>query len=255
LPQVDQHGCVNGNCTIVSCNGGWDDCDGGPGNGCEINIDNDPLNCNQCFFVCDLPNVLLHGCSGGNCTILSCDPGWGDCTGGAGCETDTDSDENYCGDCSTSCGGSETCCEGNCANLQTSEAYCGNCTTSCAGNETCCAGNGVDTQTDENYCGNCVTSCPGNETCCSGGCTFTQTDPFNCGDCGTICEQNHVVVNSCSGGNCTPICQADWDDCDANPNNGCETPLNADDSCGTNCGDIVDCTGSGLSCCGGGVCC
>jgi hypothetical protein len=77
--------CVNGLCTIGSCNPGFADCNAGPG--CETNISNNLNNCGACGNVCNLPNAN-ETCSAGACAIASCQAGFASCDGNAanGCE-------------------------------------------------------------------------------------------------------------------------------------------------------------------------
>jgi len=110
--------CVNGVCTMGSCDAGYYDLDGKSSTGCEYGmcvntrngveycdgIDNncdgivdnvgaplltDPMNCGACGNICALPNTAVNGCSGGGCTVIHCLPGFADTNGLAadGCET------------------------------------------------------------------------------------------------------------------------------------------------------------------------
>jgi len=53
--------CVGGRCRSA-CNGGFADCDGNPGNGCEVNVATDRRNCGSCGNAC-----ASLVCSGGAC--------------------------------------------------------------------------------------------------------------------------------------------------------------------------------------------
>ncbi|MBN9163262.1 MAG: hypothetical protein BGO98_32770 [Myxococcales bacterium 68-20] len=62
--------CRYGVCTQV-CGKGQADCNGNPADGCEVNVDQDPLNCGACGKVCDA--VSGQACVGGQCVVEPCD--------------------------------------------------------------------------------------------------------------------------------------------------------------------------------------
>jgi len=109
-------------------------------------------------------------------------------------------------------------------------------------------------------------SCKGGFGDCDGdktnGCESGLTTAASCGascqakvDCNTTVE--HATVTGCSAaGACTFTCTGGFNDCDAVASNGCETDLSALTSCGTTCGNRVDCTtavknANGITCTGG----
>jgi hypothetical protein len=97
-------------------------------------------------------------CSGGECAILSCSSGWGDCNGSDsdGCETDLDTNPNHCGSCGVSCAipnGSGSCTNGSC-NWQCTSPY-GDCDGILS--------NGCEQNL--NFC-SCFMSCTPCATCC-----------------------------------------------------------------------------------------
>jgi hypothetical protein len=59
IPPNATAGCVSGNCVMAACAGGFVDCDGDPGNGCESDPTRDASNCGQCGNVC--PHVCFKG--------------------------------------------------------------------------------------------------------------------------------------------------------------------------------------------------
>ena len=79
--------CVDGFCEIVSCDQGYDDCNGGPSNGCETNTDADSNNCGNCGVSCSAP-MANTTCQNGTCVIVSCYSNFYDCDGifSNGCE-------------------------------------------------------------------------------------------------------------------------------------------------------------------------
>src|SRR5262249_45295035 len=95
--------CMAGACTIY-CVMGFEDCNGNPADGCEIESDHDIRNCGACGQVCGaLPNATA-GCRGGRCGIGSCNPGFGDCDQDrAGCEINLAQDFTNCGACNNLC--------------------------------------------------------------------------------------------------------------------------------------------------------
>jgi hypothetical protein len=64
---------------VVSCNAGYGDCDGDPGNGCETPL-NTTTNCGACGVECSVANGTA-GCSGGACVVAACNPGYAYCGG------------------------------------------------------------------------------------------------------------------------------------------------------------------------------
>ena len=98
------------------CTGGFDDCDGDPGNGCEMDLRQAPESCGTCGTRCD------HGtCSAGLC---ECKDGFGDCDGDMsnGCETVLTDNPLSCGACGHDCLGSP--CNGSrCAPVLLAKLY------------------------------------------------------------------------------------------------------------------------------------
>lgn len=58
--------CVAGSCVLDACASGWDDCDGHPANGCEVDIGTDSNNCGGCGQVCS-----SGVCAAGQCELKS----------------------------------------------------------------------------------------------------------------------------------------------------------------------------------------
>jgi hypothetical protein len=131
--------------------------------------------------------------------------------------TNTDIDDDHCGDCDTVCAAGEACVGGTC-------------TLDCQAGFTNCGGRCVDTDTDRDNCGGCgaaYTCSPGNIcngagacelscqielTDCGGTCTNTNTDRLNCGGCGAAfaCPDGYI----CNGaGACELTCVAGLTGC------------------------------------------
>jgi hypothetical protein len=113
--------CSSSACSVASCDSGYADCDGMPGNGCESTLASGLTNCGGCGNACS----NAHGstsCLAGACTPI-CSSGFGDCDGDPrnGCEVALDSVSN-CGMCGKVCA----------ANGGTPDCAAGVCTTSCS---------------------------------------------------------------------------------------------------------------------------
>lgn len=111
--------CFQGTCSIQSCVGAYyQDCNLMVSDGCETDLQHDPMNCGDCGCRCGTGDAtkcthaqdvtpIVHGtpgCSRAQCAVGTCEPGWGDCNTVAldGCETATNTDDN-CGTCGTVC--------------------------------------------------------------------------------------------------------------------------------------------------------
>jgi hypothetical protein len=64
----------------ASCNAGYGDCDGAPGNGCETNLSVDGLHCGKC----NAPYAPAHACSGGVCVAVAGGHLWSKALGAEG---------------------------------------------------------------------------------------------------------------------------------------------------------------------------
>ena len=281
--------CSAGVCSIKSCSAGMDDCTGGYADGCETKTTTDLANCGACGKACTAANGA-PACVSGACQVKNCTGTFADCNGLAsdGCEVNTATSQTHCGVCT----GAGANCDTAFSNAS-GQCTSGVCTLkACATNFFNCDGvasNGceVNLQTDPNHCGTCAIACSGagskGPNCVAGVCSpmcngtlitcsnpqngcliDSATDENNCGGCGPaaskVCNNTasaHLDSsgNQCLGGICNPSCASSWDDCDGNPNNGCERSVGADPancgSCGATCGttNVV-----GAPTCGGGKC-
>lgn len=104
--------CVGGQCTCAS---GQSNCNGFPGDGCEINLLTDVNNCGSCGSQCALPNAF-PACNAAQCMIAFCGMGYSDCNNltADGCEVNTQFDNNNCGACANVCPMPTTCVGGVC---------------------------------------------------------------------------------------------------------------------------------------------
>jgi hypothetical protein len=84
----------------------------------------------------------------------------------------------------------------------------------------------------------CVPGCSGFQpcqagfSCCGSSCYDLETDESNCGTCNATCSPKENSNALCESGLCTlGTCKANFADCDANPDNGCEWNVLQDGAC------------------------
>jgi hypothetical protein len=108
--------CAAGACAMGACDAGFADCDGDPGNGCEVDTRTDVAQCGACGRACAVPNATPV-CRAGACVPMACADGFGDCDGDPanGCETSVWSNQDHCGACGRSCLGGTLCGFDRCA--------------------------------------------------------------------------------------------------------------------------------------------
>jgi len=209
--------CLSGFCIMGSCDTGWRDCDYSDTNGCETDIYFDEQNCGGCGNRCLYQNG--EGiCSGGNCFLSSCLPGYDDCNNnrGDGCEVDLNTDVNNCGFCFNQCPGTvgtPICDNGSCD------------ISSCnPGLEDCDPNDGVQCETD------------------------IWSDPNNCNGCGLVCSLDHASA-LCSTGSCVvDQCDSGWGDCNNQDPDGCERDVTSDpNNCGF-CGNVCSFDNASAAC-------
>jgi len=247
-----------------ACATGYADCDMNKlTDGCEIDIETDPMHCGGCGNVCSSSHVASLACAAGLCSS-PCASGYSDCNNNKlidGCETHSDVDVLNCGGCGNACSANHIAiiaCAG------------GQCTGACATGYADCDGNKltngceIDTLDDPAHCGGCANFCSNNHVAmvlctngvCNGPCsagyadcnnneqvdgceTHIASDVNHCGGCGLACSGNNVPVPACTNGQCTGNCAAGFADC----NNNKQT-----DGCETNIGTVSNCGGCGSAC-------
>ena len=261
--------CATGTCAIVSCVGGWGNCDGEATDGCETPLTS-PVDCGACGAPCDFANAL-ETCASGACTLTGCDAGFGNCNGlsADGCEASLATLAN-CGACAATCdlaNVSESCASGACTLVACAAGW-GNCDG--------VVGNGCETLLSSlASCGVCGSPCDlpnASETCATGACAVVtcaagwgdcdgadangceanlNASASDCGACGAACT-NPNGTTSCVAGGCAPVCAVGFASCDGDPDNGCEAAVcggcgficdyaNASETCATGVCELVAC--------------
>jgi hypothetical protein len=267
---VKDWACTAATCQVAGCNGNFQDCDGAPGNGCEVNTGTDAGNCGACGTACNATNGSPT-CQAGQCGIV-CLANFGNCDGNAGngCEQPLSGDIKNCGSCGKACdetNGTPNCNGGTCqiqcnggfgdcdnnastgceTNTTTSTAHCGACGKACnSTNGIASCGGG----TCSIVCNPGFADCDGNA---ANGCeTNLKADTTNCGGCGTLCSSQSGTAQ-CNNGTCGIVCLNGFADCNGVASDGCEVNLNTTvTNCGT-CGKVCDNT-NGTATCSGGAC-
>ncbi|MDD9965051.1 MAG: hypothetical protein OXR73_02415 [Myxococcales bacterium] len=203
--------CVDGECLLERCTGGFVDCDGDSGNvdasinirtGCEATLTSNE-HCGLCNAVCDLPHAE-SSCSTGQCRLRDCDPGYHDCDDDPenGCETQLGS-VRHCGDCDDACDELDNavadCIDGEC---------------------------GV---------GKCVTGYGDCDKDPENGCETELVTLDDCGQCGRGCNPDKAT-GGCETGECVIVaCEGGYHDCNGLAEDGCEADLETVSHCGA-CG-------------------
>ena len=161
--------CSTGQCTIASCNSGFQNCDNVASNGCEATPPRRPRTAAACGNVATRPTPRRRAPTAR--APSSCNPNFANCDGNIanGCEVNTQTDPNNCGGCGVKCAlanASATLHDGACTIAS---------------------------------CTNGFADCDKNP---SDGCEVNiDNDPNNCGGCGNACSLPHATAN-CSGGVC-----------------------------------------------------
>jgi hypothetical protein len=276
-------GCAAGECGVGKCDLGYDDCDKKAANGCEVSLDTSADHCGACFNKCSLSNASAS-CTAGACAIAACDPGFDDCDKDPknGCETSLKTETN-CGTCGTVCAipnATSSCSTGTCTRVACNAGFddcdkdpkngCeANLTTGGAGPS------GSNTIVNCKTCGNTCSVTNGTPACGAAGCevgscsgkyddcnkvyadgceTDKSTDKLNCGICGKVCNGTNGTP-SCSASACSISCNVGFDNCDLDPNTGCEVNLTNDKNNCNGCGKVcaTSSTVTGTKCVPGSI--
>jgi len=212
--------------TEVSCDGNDNDCDS------EIDemTANDPSNCHECGYVCDLSHVDVHSCVNSMCGIVTCDPGW------------TDLNDDPADGCELNCiptnGGVEICdgidndCDRSIDEGSTAEDCLEKCLASGGADYNPARGTGLkccgDDSGEDDPFEVTEVSCDGSDNDCDGQIDeMTIDDPFNCYECGSVCDLPNVDIHDCQDSVCLITqCDPGWNDNNDNPIDGCEYHCN-----------------------------
>ncbi|HWZ89664.1 MAG TPA: hypothetical protein VNW92_12460 [Polyangiaceae bacterium] len=261
----------------VSCNAGFNDCDGDPVNGCETSTDKDVTNCGKCGNVCDTTSGSAK-CTTGVCGVSNCKAGLGDCDSNPNdCETNTTNDVNNCGGCGVVCvipNGvpscvSSVCKVGSCnpgfadcngiakdgceTNIASDVKNCGACNAACAiGNATAKCENKV---CKVSTCTAPYADCDANGLDCE---TNTSTSTANCGGCGVNgvnCSTDFPnATGKCVTSSCQlATCAANFGNCNGLDSDGCESNLKSDNNNCNACGTVCQAP-HGTNTCTSGLC-
>ena len=271
--------CNSGRCAM-NCLEGFSDCNGNPGDGCEVSTLCDPKNCGGCGHECPAGVGCLQGQCGCSPGLTLC--GANDCSTDPvqGCK-DLDQDSQNCGACNNPCpyvdglppNAGIGCQKGKCDALACFKPYldCNNDLQTPGGGDGC----ETNPSADPMNCGACGNVCDPGRFCSHGTCLcqpgaercgtqknptcfFLDTDPDNCGGCGRVCpgpkasydEKALHESRTCRFGHCSLECAAGYADCDGDSQNGCEAATNVDpNNCG-GCGIQCD-VGAGQPCANG----
>ncbi|MGC9044690.1 MAG: SBBP repeat-containing protein, partial [Myxococcota bacterium] len=255
--------CENEKCV---CNEGFSDCNGDLSDGCEADLMNETKNCGSCTMDCSHPmlGVSEFECIKGICEIKRCEENRADCNGkeNDGCEANLMTDSHNCNACGLDCGNNSYCEKGECK-CKTGFANC---------NLYVSDGCEINISNDNDNCGKCGNKCGTNSYCSSGNCTcsygyencdnswltgcetYIMGDKYHCGNCKTDCTKlDNVLSVVCADFNCGILrCKTDFDDCNKDATDGCESNLATDahhcGNCARDCGNNSVCNNKSCAC-------
>ncbi|MFK7992267.1 MAG: MopE-related protein [Sandaracinaceae bacterium] len=256
--------CDAGACSYT-CEPGFGDCDGMPGNGCEADLSS-LTDCGACFNSCAggfevrASECVADSLGRFRCAVNDCNDGTDDCDGdyGNGCETPLLSNDENCGACGARCFELDSQCMD------------ATCQTVCPMGRDDCDGlafNGceIDIVNDPAHCLGCDSPCPIDSVCGAAGCEVAcpmdtgncnsdamdgcevnlRDDNNHCGSCGFPCADSF----RCDNFACVAECPFGSGDCNDMMGDGCETDTSSNDmhcgGCGVVCPLDTRCEGGG----------
>lgn len=175
--------CVGG---VAVCLSGFGDCNGTPGDGCEVDLTSDAAHCGTCATACK-PGAV---CSGSACQCSAATP-------------------NDCGSACRECCAASDCADSDPCTTESCDGVTGKCSkTGCTTGTVCCSTGCFECCVDSdctggklcsgNKCAN--PSCTSPEVLCDGACVNPSTNAKHCGGCGVDCG----FGRTCAAGACTP---------------------------------------------------
>ncbi len=242
---ADGESCVEGVCGAACLEGHT------PCGGICVDTKSDSKHCGGCDQACGDDEMCVEG----KCD-KDCPPGQNVCQGMC---VDTGKDTSHCGGCEQPCANGELCIEGKCEK-------------DCPEGQDVCLGMCVDTSSDVAHCGGCEQPCAATELCvqskcvcpmgqdsCNGKCVDLASDLANCGMCSNTCPGAPNGQPICEKSMCGYKCDANFDNCNNKPADGCETNVTTDvlhcGGCGKPCAAIANgAPGCSNSMCGIGSC-
>jgi hypothetical protein len=138
-------------------------------------------------------------------------------------------------------------CDTECVDTATSTVHCNACNRPCSEDNTtdvACVDGACEPTCDSGY-DDCNVDNGGDDDGCETDIDGTISD---CGACNRACGISNTTALACTGGACRPTCSVDYGDCNVDDGNGaddgCETHLDANATCGTSCANAVACATS-----------
>jgi len=168
-------------------------------------------------------------CDANTLTCVACLPSNDVCGTGKYCNPSTNTCDGGCKD-DSDCGSPLIC--------DTTLHQC----VTCLDDSQCDAGS-VCSPTGECQAGCSPTQpCQGGLTCCGTSCVDLETDVDHCNACDTPCGGLANATVACVSGACTlDTCNPDFENCNLNPDDGCEQSLVAEGPCACTPGDVIPC--------------